>query len=94
MTEQSPLHSDQGLRDGLRAGARKLCVTAANPEAEKSLWKICAEAAPPNFIAFERILFLLVGALSLGALVYCLSESVYSIKGGALDEIVGAVLTD
>lgn len=89
-----PLQFDQGLREAKRAGTRRLCVTVAKAEAETSLWKVCAEAASPRFSAFERIVFLLVGALSVGALAYCLSESVYLLNSGALDEIVRAFLTD
>jgi hypothetical protein len=84
-----PRQCDQGLREAKRAGRHRLCVK----ETEGSLWKMCAEAAAPQFSAFERILFLLVGTLSLGASAYCLAESLCLVNSGALDEVVHALLT-
>jgi hypothetical protein len=89
-----PQQSDQKLREPRRAGRRQLCITVAKAEAEASLWKICTEAASPRFNIFEWIAFLLVAALSLGALAYCLAESFYLLSSGALDEVVRVFLTD
>jgi hypothetical protein len=84
-----PRQCGQGLREAKRAGRHRLCVK----ETEGSLWKMCAEAAAPQFTVFERILFLLVGTLSLGASAYGLAESLCLLNSGALDEVVRAFLT-
>ena len=84
-----PQQCDQGLREARRVERRRLCLK----EPERSLWRMCAEAAAPRFSALERILFLLVGALSLGASAYCLAESLCLLNSGALDEVVRAFLT-
>jgi len=90
-----PVRSDQGLREGNRAATRLVFVNLAKAETEPetSLWKICAEAASLRVRPFEWIAFLLLGALSLGALAYCFSESLHLFNRGALDEIVRAFLT-
>jgi hypothetical protein len=90
-----PPRLDQGLKEANRSSTRRLSVVVAKAEAEPetSLWKICAEAASPRFSVLEWIVFLLFGALSLGALAYCFSESLHLFNSGALDDIVRAFLT-
>jgi hypothetical protein len=83
-----PVRSDQGLREVNRAATRLVSVTVAKAETkpETSLWKICAQAASLRVKPCEWIVFLLLGAVSLGALAYCFSESLHLFNRGALDE--------
>lgn len=90
-----PLQSDQGLEEERHAATRRLSVTGDKAEAEPEarLWKVCAEAASPQFTLLELAAFLLLGVLSLGAVVYCVSELFQLLNSGALDQAVRMLLT-
>jgi hypothetical protein len=65
----------------------------AGAEPEARLWKICAEAASPQFTALEFVALILFGVLSLGAVSYCVSELFQLLNSGALDQTVRVLLT-
>jgi hypothetical protein len=52
-------------------------------ESEKRLWKICAEASPPQPSRLEWIGLLFLAILAIAALACCLSELFYFLDSGA-----------
>ena len=93
-TLAKPLQSDQRLKEERDAATRRLSVTGDKAEAEPEarLWKVCAEAAAPQFTVLELAAFLLFGVLSLGAVVSRFSELFQLLTSGELDQSVHALL--
>jgi hypothetical protein len=58
-TLAKPLQSDQRLKEERDAATRRLSVTGDKAEAEPEarLWKVCAEAAAPQFTVLELAAF-------------------------------------
>jgi len=89
---ERPLQADQ---EGNQVAREESSFTRPKAEAEPEarLWKVCAEASSPRLGAIEWIVFLLIGALSLGTLAYCFSELFQLISNGALVQTVCALLS-
>jgi hypothetical protein len=77
------------------AAAEKISPRRREVEAEPEtrLWKICAEAAPPQLGVFEWSALFLFSVAAILALACCVFEWVQLSNSSSLDQVVRALLT-